>query len=75
MRMLHLMNQKRLDTSSDFGDTFEDEQSFTGEETKSRFTSYSMTSSVIKRNEGLTLLDDRFEKVGPNIYLCICSLI
>ena len=33
------------------------------EETKSRFTNYSMSSSVIRRNDGLTLLDDRFEKV------------
>ncbi|XP_040168444.1 protein LTV1 homolog [Anopheles arabiensis] len=32
------------------------------EETKSRFTEYSMSSSVIRRNEQLTLLDDRFEK-------------
>ncbi|XP_055060284.2 protein LTV1 homolog [Misgurnus anguillicaudatus] len=31
-------------------------------ETKSRFTEYSMTSSVMRRNEQLTLLDDRFEK-------------
>ena len=37
---------------------------FMDEETKSRFTSYSMSSSVIRRNEGLTLLDDRFEKVN-----------
>ncbi|KAK3749693.1 hypothetical protein QZH41_014975 [Actinostola sp. cb2023] len=37
--------------------------SFGNEETKSRFTSYSMTSSVIRRNEGLTLLDHRFERV------------
>lgn len=36
---------------------------FMQEETKSRFTEYSMTSSVIKRNEQLTLLDERFEKV------------
>lgn len=36
---------------------------FMNEETKSRFTEYSMTSSVIKRNEQLTLLDERFEKV------------
>lgn len=36
---------------------------FMDEETKSRFTNYSMSSSVIKRNDGLTLLDDRFEKV------------
>ncbi|XP_013421817.1 protein LTV1 homolog isoform X2 [Lingula anatina] len=32
-------------------------------ETKSHFTNYSMTSSVIRRNEGLTLLDDRFEQL------------
>lgn len=35
---------------------------FSDEETKSRFTEYSMTSSVMRRNEQLTLLDDRFEK-------------
>lgn len=35
---------------------------FTDEETKSRFTEYSLTSSVMQRNEQLTLLDDRFEK-------------
>ncbi|XP_060609479.2 protein LTV1 homolog [Anolis sagrei] len=35
---------------------------FMEEETKSRFTEYSMTSSVIRRNEQLTLLDERFEK-------------
>lgn len=35
---------------------------FDDEETKSRFTEYSMTSSVMRRNEQLTLLDDRFEK-------------
>ncbi|KAL3868962.1 hypothetical protein ACJMK2_041707 [Sinanodonta woodiana] len=36
---------------------------FMQEETKSRFTDYSISSSVIRRNEGLTLLDDRFEKL------------
>ncbi|GAB6020533.1 hypothetical protein CHUAL_003216 [Chamberlinius hualienensis] len=35
---------------------------FEKEETKSRFTNYSMSSSVVKRNEGLTLVDDQFEK-------------
>ncbi|XP_061088526.1 protein LTV1 homolog isoform X2 [Conger conger] len=35
---------------------------FADEETKSRFTEYSLTSSVMRRNEQLTLLDDRFEK-------------
>lgn len=39
------------------------DQMFMDEETKSRFTNYSMSSSVIRRNEGLTLLDDRFEKL------------
>ena len=33
-----------------------------GEDT--RFTNYSMSSSVLRRNEQLTLLDDRFEKVS-----------
>ncbi|XP_071765113.2 protein LTV1 homolog [Centroberyx gerrardi] len=35
---------------------------FLDEETKSRFTEYSLTSSVMRRNEQLSLLDDRFEK-------------
>lgn len=33
------------------------------EETKSRFTEFSMSSSVLPRNDQLTLLDDRFEQV------------
>lgn len=36
---------------------------FAGLETKSHFTEYSMSSSVIRRNEQLTLLDSRFEKM------------
>ena len=36
---------------------------YDNEDTKSRFTEYSMTSSVIRRNQQLTLLDDRFEQV------------
>lgn len=32
-------------------------------DSKSRFSQYSMTSSVIRRNEGLRLLDDQFEKL------------
>lgn len=35
---------------------------FWEEETKSRFTEYSITSSVMRRNEQLTLHDERFEK-------------
>ncbi|XP_063968102.1 protein LTV1 homolog [Lytechinus pictus] len=51
------------DYDSDDLDDDMDQRSFASEETKSRFTNYSLTSSVIKRNEGLTLLDDRFEKI------------
>ncbi|XP_015601567.1 protein LTV1 homolog isoform X2 [Cephus cinctus] len=36
---------------------------FKDEETKSRFTEYSMSSSVMKRNEQLTFLDDKFERM------------
>lgn len=65
------------DDASDFGseelddvDSLDksDDKSFTKEETKSRFTNYSMTSSVMRRNEQLSLLDERFEKVF--FYLC-----
>jgi len=47
------------EAGSDFDDADFDDL----EETKSRFTEYSMTSSVIRRNDQLTLLDDRFEKL------------
>lgn len=47
---------------------------FADEETKSRFTEYSMTSSVMRRNEQLTLLDDRFEKVTYLLLLCLIRL-
>ncbi|CAL1677989.1 unnamed protein product [Lasius platythorax] len=36
---------------------------FKEEETKSRFTEYSMSSSVMRRNKQLTLLDDKFEQM------------
>ncbi|KAJ9573525.1 hypothetical protein L9F63_009089 [Diploptera punctata] len=36
---------------------------FADEETKSHFTNYSMSSSVIRRNDQLSLLDDRFEQI------------
>lgn len=58
------------DAASDEADYSDDdmgsEVKFGDEETKSRFTNYSMSSSVIRRNDGLTLLDDRFEKVGSS---------
>ena len=64
------------DQASDVSSEFDEEQdevrslgglsqyTFREEETKSRFTEYSMSSSVIRRNEQLTLLDDKFEKVS-----------
>ncbi|OXU28929.1 hypothetical protein TSAR_007434 [Trichomalopsis sarcophagae] len=39
------------------------DQTFGHEETKSRFTEYSMSSNIMKRNQGLTLLDDKFEQM------------
>jgi len=36
--------------------------SWTGEETGTKFTNYSMSSSVIRRNQQLSLLDDKFDK-------------
>ncbi|XP_078317065.1 protein LTV1 homolog [Crassostrea virginica] len=63
-------NESDVDFDSDECDFSDDdngsndrEKMFMDEETKSRFTNYSMSSSVIRRNEGLTLLDDRFEKL------------
>jgi len=58
-------SEKEWETESDVSSTanlddFSDEE-FPGEETKSHFTNYSMTSSVIRRTEGLKILDDRFE--------------
>lgn len=59
------------DMDSDFGggrseDEEEDEvpslQSWSGEETATKFTNYSMSSSCIRRNAQLTLVDDKFEK-------------
>lgn len=39
------------------------QHTFKDEETKSRFTEYSMSSSVMRRNEQLALLDEKFEKM------------
>jgi len=35
---------------------------FDEEETKTKFTNYSMSSSIIRRNKGLELLDDKFDR-------------
>ncbi|KAI4501605.1 hypothetical protein M0802_003482 [Mischocyttarus mexicanus] len=39
------------------------QHTFMDEETKSRFTEYSMSSSVMRRNEQLSLLDEKFEQM------------
>lgn len=68
---LHSHSEERDedDMSSNFsGDEDDDEvgslQSFSDDDNKTRFTNYSMSSSVIRRNEGLTLIDDKFEQVS-----------
>ncbi|XP_017878728.1 protein LTV1 homolog [Ceratina calcarata] len=67
--------EERSDVSSEGQMEFSDEEqdevhslngpqfTFKDEETKSRFTEYSMSSSVIRRNEQLKLLDDKFERM------------
>ncbi|CAG2119350.1 unnamed protein product, partial [Medioppia subpectinata] len=47
---------------------------FSDEETKSHFTNYSMSSSVMRRNEGLTLLDQRFETLYETEYANECEI-
>lgn len=46
------------------------EQSFADEETKTKFTNYSMSSSQMPRNDGLQLIDEKFEKVC-NVWLLV----
>lgn len=77
MKLANVEGEERSDFGSDFGsdENYNDEEldevasldrsqhTFADEETKSRFTEYSMSSSVMRRNEQLTLLDGRFEKM------------
>ncbi|XP_067928923.1 protein LTV1 homolog [Watersipora subatra] len=57
------------DDTAELSSNFDDEdelgslQDFSDEETKTRFTNYSMSSSIMRRNEGLTLIDDKFEQM------------
>lgn len=51
------------EAENDFFDNFSESQSVKEFETKSRFSEYSMTSSVIKRNEKLRSLDSQFENI------------
>lgn len=50
------------------GSLYGPQYTFADEETKSHFTNYSLSSSVMRRNEQLTLLDDRFEQMFTNYY-------
>jgi protein LTV1 len=54
--------EEENDSTLGFNDYYESE-SVRDFETKSRFSNYSMSSSIIRRNEGLRQLDDHFEKV------------
>jgi protein LTV1 len=45
------------------GENYSESESVKDFETKSKFTSYSMSSSVCRRNDGLRGLDDQFEKL------------
>ena len=56
---------KDWDTDEEYDDVpslVDGMSNFSDEETGTKFTQYSMSSSVIRRNEQLTLLDDQFEK-------------
>ena len=73
-------DEEDYDYPSDEADNLSDagsygDQMWEEEETKSRFTSYSLTSSVIRRNEGLTLLDNRFEKVRFSCAVKACNYL
>lgn len=68
------MDSRSEDESNDLEDLIEESDDYSSEacddvgslnmdDTKSRFTDYSMSSSIIRRNENLKLLDDQFEKV------------
>lgn len=50
------------DFDSDFGGAGDEEDMFAGEEVRSKFTEYSMSSSVVPRSENLRTLDDKFDK-------------
>lgn len=54
-----------LEESDEYSnEAYDDVGSLNMDDTKSRFTDYSMSSSIIRRNENLKLLDDQFEKVN-----------
>jgi len=66
-----------VDEKSDKYDSeaYDDVGSLNNEDTKSRFTDYSMSSSIIRRNENLKLLDDKFEQVIFLLYFVFINAI
>lgn len=67
-RMLHLKNKTQAN-QDELGD-FNDDVSSVGDlsETKSVFTNYSMTSSIMRRNQGLQQIDEHFERLYEKEY-------
>ena len=74
-------SEEYVDTDDDEYDSYDSDEAlddvpsleggfsnFSDEETKSKFTQYSMSSSVIRRNEQLSTLDDQFEKFFVDQY-------
>ena len=74
-------SEEYIDTDDDEYDSYDSDEAlddvpsleggfsnFSDEETKSKFTQYSMSSSVIRRNEQLSTLDDQFEKFFVDQY-------
>jgi len=51
------------DDDDDYDDDESETKSMRDMEKKSRFSEYSMSSSVIRRNEGLKMLDEQFEQL------------
>jgi len=49
-------------SEDEFDDEVPDLVDFDEEETKTKFTNYSMSSSIIRRNKELSLLDDKFDR-------------
>lgn len=72
--LLFLINFRSNEEINELEDVIEESDQYDSEanddvgslimdDTKSRFTDYSMSSSIIRRNENLKLLDDQFEHV------------
>lgn len=72
LRQIEEKSDSDTDSTGSVSDSGEDSEEFDEEETKSRFTNYSITSSVMRRSKGLQQVDAMFEKVYCR-YLSIVS--